>query len=142
MQITIWDGRIFNFDEIEKEEDLRKMSDDELRDWHKNIIDAREGYGDMDDWGLVLDEVEMLIDSEIQDRVHNPHLKNDFLAVIIDNIEDWIDKKGIRIPNEERDKEDIDNTANIYGEDFDWMMDMLRHVCCEHGIIVGDEWEN
>mgnify|MGYP007032384737 CR=1 FL=1 len=34
------------------------------------------------------------------------HLKNDFLSVILDEFEDYLDFKGVRIPNEERDLED------------------------------------
>ena len=68
-------------------------------------------------------------------------LTNDFLATIIDNLEDWLDEKGTVIPNEDRDNEPENNPANIYGTDFDWMMDMLRDVCAKNGIIVEDEWE-
>ena len=69
-------------------------------------------------------------------------LKNNFLVTIIDNLEDWLDDKGIRIPNEERDAEDPENSANFYGDDFDWFMNMMRDVCAQNGIIVDDEWED
>lgn len=75
-------------------------------------------------------------------NIENKALTNDFLATIIDNIEDWLDEKGVVIPNEDRDNEPENNPANIYGADFDWMMDMLRDVCAANGIIVKDEWRN
>lgn len=71
-----------------------------------------------------------------------PNLTNDFLVTIIDNIEDWLDEKGVHIPNDKRDEEDPSNLANIYGDDFDWMMCMIREVCEYHGIIVDDKWIN
>lgn len=141
MKITIWDGREFDFDDIENEGNLKIMSEEELWDMRKNVTDERDDYDDMDDWGLVLDEVELLIDNELADRKNHPHLKNDFLATIIDNLEDWLDEKGVVIPNEDRDSDCENNPANIYGTDFDWMMDMLRDVCAKNGIIVEDEWE-
>lgn len=69
-------------------------------------------------------------------------LKNNFLCEIVDNMEDWLDDKGVHIPNEERDKEDPNNAANFYGDDFDWFMDMMREVCAKYGIIVEDKWED
>ena len=70
-----------------------------------------------------------------------PQLKNNFLLGIIDDLEDWLEEKGVRIPNEERDKEDPDCGANFWGDDFDWLMEMMREHCGVHGIIVEDEWE-
>lgn len=67
-------------------------------------------------------------------------LNNNFLIAIVDNIDEWLEDKGIRIPNEERDEEDPDNHANFYGDDFDWIMEMIRDVCADYGIIVDDEW--
>lgn len=72
----------------------------------------------------------------------NPTLNNNFLVTIVDNLEDWLDEKGVRIPNEERDKEDPNNEANFYGDDFDWIMEMIRDVCSDYGVVVRDAWEN
>ena len=69
-------------------------------------------------------------------------LTNNFLVTIVDNMEDWLDEKGVRIPNEERDAEDPDNSANFYGDDFDWFMEMMRDVCYEYGIVVEDKWDD
>ena len=68
-------------------------------------------------------------------------LTNHFLCEIIDDLDDWLIEKGIRIPNADRDEEDPDNESNFYGEDFDWLMDMMREHCAEYGIIVEDKWE-
>ena len=69
-------------------------------------------------------------------------LRNNFLLDIIETFEDFLDEKGIRIPNEERDAEDPDNQANLYGNDFDNLMDSIREICEENGITVLDEWED
>ena len=145
MKVSIWDGREFDFDEIENMEDLKKMPEDDLLDLRKSVVDTREEYGDMEDWGLVLDEVCLMIDSELCDRKEHPPLDNEFLATIIDNLEDWLDEKGVRIPNEERDleygiAETPQEEAHIYGSDFDNLMEMLRDICAKNGIIVIDEW--
>ena len=110
---------------------LASLEYDEVK--NKNVLLINDDY-------LNLGDVEIIH----VDRNWKPKKKltNDFLATIIDNIEDWLDEKGVRIPNEERDAEDPDNVANIYGDDFDWMMNMMRDVCERNGIIVDDEWED
>lgn len=70
MKITIWDGREFDFDGLESKEALKTMDTDALRDLRKDVVDERDGYNDMDDYGLVLDEVESMIDNELLSRAH------------------------------------------------------------------------
>ena len=93
----------------------------------------------------------LLDDIEIKhvDPEWNPkaNLNNNFLASIIDNLEDWLDEKGVRIPNEERDMEcgaaeEPQDEAHIWGKDFDHIMEMLRDACESNGIIVDDKWED
>lgn len=53
----------------------------------------------------------------------------EFLGVLIDILEDWLDKKGITpddIPNDER--EDTDDAAIIYGSDYDYLADKFADV--------------
>lgn len=42
--------------------------------------------------------------------------KTEFLGQLIDVVEDWLEEKGIDIPNEEKDEL---NAAIIYGSDYD-----------------------
>ena len=70
MKITIWDGREFDFDRLESKESLKIMDTDALRGFRKDVVDERDGYDDMDDYGLVLDEVESMIDNELLSRAH------------------------------------------------------------------------
>ena len=144
MKVTIGDGRTFDFFVHGDEEfEPRKMTMDELEETLKNVIDEREGIeNDMDDWGLVLDEVYLDLQNEIRRRKDIPRLNNFFLEKIIDGLEDWLSEKGVEIPNEDRDREDPDSDAQIYGEDFDRIMEMIRGVCREHEIVVEDDWDD
>ena len=48
--------------------------------------------------------------------------KPELIGNIIDIFEDFLDDKGIIIPNQERDEDpelDAESSANIYGEDYD-----------------------
>lgn len=42
--------------------------------------------------------------------------RTEFLGQLIDVVEDWLEEKGIDIPNEEKDEL---NAAIIYGSDYD-----------------------
>lgn len=68
-------------------------------------------------------------------------LTNNFLCSIVDDLDDWLIEKGIRVPNVERDEENPDNETNFYGKDFDWFMEMIREHCMENGIVVEDRWD-
>lgn len=59
----------------------------------------------------------------IQSRIKRD-LIPEFLGQIIDVFEDFLEEKGIEIPNEERD--DSDNPAIIYGTDYGNLSDDLE----------------
>ena len=72
-------------------------------------------------------------------QMRNRKLNNHFLLSIIDDVfEDFLEAKGVVIENADRDLED--GSANIYGEDFDIVMESLRETCEQHGIHVEDSW--
>ncbi len=60
-----------------------------------------------------------------------------FVADIIDLFDEWLDDKGVRIENEERDYADPYNGANIYGEDFDYLTEGIINILKSEGIDVG-----
>lgn len=66
--------------------------------------------------------------------------RRELVAYIIDIFEDFLDEKGVRVPNPERDAEDPDNEANIYGEDFDVLMDKIIETLKSDGIRVADDF--
>lgn len=43
----------------------------------------------------------------------------EFIGQIIDIFEDFLDEKGVVIENPERDEDDEEMAANIYGSDYD-----------------------
>lgn len=69
----------------------------------------------------------------------------EFAAEIVDIFEDFLDNKGIEIPNE--DKEGDEGEAIIYGTDWDSLMYEVIHVleilCNEAGVEVNTEdWKH
>lgn len=70
----------------------------------------------------------------------NRKLNNHFLVSIVDDVfEDFLEEKGVVIENKDRDLDD--GAGNIWGDDFDEVMNKLRDVCEQHGIYVSDSWE-
>jgi len=57
--------------------------------------------------------------------------KPELIGNIIDIFEDFLDDKGIIIPNQERDEDpelDAESSANIYGEDYDSLSTSLENL--------------
>ena len=72
--------------------------------------------------------------------IRNRKLNNHFLLSIVDDVfEDFLEEKGVVIENSERDRNE--GAANIWGDDFDDVMNRLRDVCEQHGIYVDDTWD-
>lgn len=62
--------------------------------------------------------------------------KTEFIGQIIDIFEDFLDEKKIKIPNEEReDEEDDDSFANIYGEDYFALEEKIKETLINWGVI-------
>ena len=51
--------------------------------------------------------------------------KTEFLGQLIDVVEDWLEEKGIDIPNEEKDELDA---AIIYGSDYDKLQSEFNSI--------------
>ncbi len=66
--------------------------------------------------------------------------KEDLIDTIIDTFEDFLDDKNVHIENAERDAEDTDNLANIYGDDYDRLVSDIRSVYTSNGINVADDY--
>ncbi len=57
--------------------------------------------------------------------------KPELIGNIIDIFEDFLDEKGIIVPNPERDEDpelDAESSANIYGEDYDSLSTSLENL--------------
>lgn len=66
-------------------------------------------------------------------------LYNNFLVQVINVFENFLEEKGIDIPNE--DKLGDDGEAIIYGMDFGRLMEDIREICQANGIEVRDSWK-
>lgn len=85
-----------------------------------------------------------IISNRLRDKKSNyvVRVNNTFTTRVIDVFDDFLDGKGIKIPNEDRDRDDPDNESNIYGDDFDYLSKMLEDEFVECGFIVDDTWDN
>ena len=89
-----------------------------------------------------------------EEESKKPNLTKELPACIIDIFEDFLEKKNVWIPNEDVDEEikKADEysckeearkemgLANIYGEDFDYLMEQLMSTFDNFGIPVEDKW--
>ena len=55
----------------------------------------------------------------------------EFEGQVVDIFEDWLDNAGYKIPNQERDADDPDSGAEIWGDDYDLIADEIDHVIRE-----------
>ena len=66
-------------------------------------------------------------------------LYNNFLADLIEDVEDFLEEKGVLIPNGE--KLGDEGESAIYGTDYGNLMEAFRETCRAHGIEVCDSWK-
>lgn len=59
----------------------------------------------------------------------------EFIGQIIDIFEDFLDEKGIVIVNPERDEDDEEMAANIYGSDYDRLSDEITDTLKRWNVI-------
>lgn len=62
----------------------------------------------------------------------------EFIGQLIDIFEDFLDEKGIVIPNHDRDHDeslDTENAANIYGEDYFYLEDQIKETLTRWEVI-------
>lgn len=57
-----------------------------------------------------------------------PDDEPEFIGRLVDIVEDFLSEKDVTIDNPERDEDDVEDAAIIYGDDYDWLADEFRHV--------------
>ena len=81
--------------------------------------------------------LEAILD-EIRDELPPKYMTNserlESLACIIELFEDFLDKKGIVIPNDEKDQEP-ESASNIYGTDYGNLEGQLEHLLIRLGMM-------
>ena len=55
----------------------------------------------------------------------------EFKGQVVDIFEDWLTEAGYKIPNQERDADDPDSGAEIWGDDYDLITDEIDRVIRE-----------
>ena len=75
---------------------------------------------------------------DLQDELPPRRLSNserlESLACIIELFEDFLDEKGIVIPNDEKDQEP-ESASNIYGTDYGNLEGQLEHLLIRLGMM-------
>lgn len=57
-----------------------------------------------------------------------PDDEPEFIGRLVDIVEDFLSEKDVTIDNPERDEDDVEDAAIIYGDDYDWLADEFRYV--------------
>ena len=83
--------------------------------------------------GSLLDIIEEARD-ELPPRYMTNTERLETLGCIIELFEDFLDEKGIVIPNDEKDQEP-DSASNIYGTDYGNLSDHLEHLLIRLGMM-------
>lgn len=68
----------------------------------------------------------------------------EFQGEIVDMLEDYLDEKGIDVPNEERERDrelDPENAAKIYGGDYDTIANPIEGAFMEKGMECDTEYK-
>ena len=75
---------------------------------------------------------------ELRDEIPHQPMSNserlETLGCIIELFEDFLDEKGIVIPNDEKEQ-DPDSASNIYGTDYGILSDRLEHLLIRLGMM-------
>ena len=69
----------------------------------------------------------------------NLELNLEFIGQIIDIFEDFLEERGVTLPNDEREQDE--DAAIIYGTDYDQLQTELIDTMWNWGIEVKDGWE-
>lgn len=59
----------------------------------------------------------------------------EFAGQIIDMLEDWLEEKGVKPDMLPNDREDDENAAIIFGEDYDIIYEAIRDEADKHNLI-------
>lgn len=66
----------------------------------------------------------------------------EFIGQFIDIFEDFLDEKNVIIPNPERDENDEENQANIYGSDYDRLSNTIEETLRRWGVVFSGTKNN
>ena len=59
----------------------------------------------------------------------------ELIGQFIDTFEDFLDEKGVKIPNDEKSEVDENDSANIYGTDYDILSEEIKEILTRWELI-------
>lgn len=86
--------------------------------------------------GSLIDIMEEVRDELPARRVMSNSERLETLCVFVDMFEDFLEEKGIDIPNPERDEDPCGSL--IYGTDFANLSDRIEHLLIRYGVLKGE----
>jgi hypothetical protein len=87
--------------------------------------------------GSLLDIMEEVRDELPARKVMDNSERLETICDFIEAFEDFLDEKGIVIPNDEKDQ-DPDSASNIYGTDYGNLSDSIEHLLIRYGVLKGE----
>ncbi len=83
--------------------------------------------------GTLLDILEEVRDEVPARKVLSNTARLETIAQFIDIFDDFLDFKGVDIPNDERDQDPC--ASNIYGTDYGWLSDRIEPLLIRLGVL-------
>lgn len=69
-------------------------------------------------------------------------INRDTVMNIIDIFEDFLDDKGVKIKNTERDEQEPGNDTNIWGDDFDFLSNKISETLSASGVHIAQVFDD
>ena len=116
-----------------------------LPTWAELLDSIRQNYGKPNCTNLDLDEVERILrnchpnlDRRLDEQElyePSPHERNmETICQFIEAFEDFLDEKGIVIPNDEKEQSP-DTASNIYGTDYGNLSDRIEKLLRQYNVL-------
>ena len=69
-------------------------------------------------------------------------INRDTVMNIIDIFEDFLDDKGVKIKNTERDEQEPGNDTNLWGDDFDFLSNKISETLSASGVHIAQVFDD
>lgn len=98
------------------------VTDDTTKDWHGCSVR-----------GTLVDIMEEVADELPDHKVMSNSRRLETIAQFVDIFDDFLDYKGVDIPNDERDQDPC--ASNIYGTDYGWVADRIETLLMQLNVL-------
>ena len=86
--------------------------------------------------GTLLDIIEEVRDEVPTRKCIDNSERLETIAMFIETFDDFLDWKGVDIPNDERDEDPC--ASNIYGTDYGYLSDRIEKLLVRYGVLKGE----